>query len=134
MLPYLRAFDWKTFLGVMLAWYFLPVIGGMELMRWTLGGAEHGDTVNPSFLHNFLMTTLLAWCAIAPVGCGYSVARFAKQLPLLTILLAIVIGYVLQATRSNHYGWIGHALWALLSFGGAALGFWMWRLQNRQQA
>jgi hypothetical protein len=131
MLPYFRAFEWKMFFGVMLVWYVVPVFGGPELMRWILGGANHGDTESPSLLHNLLMTILLACWAAAPVGCGYSVARFVKQLPQLTILFAVLIGFVLQVTRNDYFGWLGAAVWAVLSFGGAVLGFFLWRLQER---
>lgn len=131
MLPYVRAFDWRKFFGVMLIWYVFPVFGSPALMRWILGDAPHSDTNNPSLLHNLLMTIFLAWWAIAPVGCGYSVARFVKQLPQLTILFAVMIGFMLQSARNDYFGWMENAVWACLSLGGAALGFHLWQFQER---
>ena len=131
MLEYLRTFDWKTFGGVLLFWYFLPIFVVPEIMLWILHAADHRNTANPSLLHTLLVSVLIVWCVVAPVGCGYCVARFARQLPQLTNLLAVTIGFLLQTTRTDYFGWKGNIAWLLLSFGGGALGFFVRRLQMR---
>jgi hypothetical protein len=134
MFLYIRAIDWKVLFGVMLFWYIAPVLGASEFMRWILDASNHGEADSPSLLHNILVSIVLVWWLLAPIGSAYSIARFAKQLPHLGVLLVVTVGFVLQATHNDYFGWIGIAVLAILSIAGAMLGLFLWRLRMRNRS
>jgi hypothetical protein len=129
---YLRAVDWKVLLMWLFAWYVLPMVLGFVLASWMFvlygEGGELRDGLGIS-----LVLGLLWWWVIAPVGCGYTVARNAKQLPQLHVLLAVGLGFALQSLRvTATVSWLLPA-WALFSVAGGAFGAYLSRLRPRKQ-
>jgi hypothetical protein len=132
MRSYLRAVEWKTLFIWVFAWYILPMILGFVLASWLFSVYGEGNELRDGAALSFVFA-LLWWWVIAPVGCGYAVARNARQLPLLHVLLAVGIGFVLQAFRiTPSVSWLVPA-WALFSIAGGSFGAYLARVVSKRR-
>lgn len=131
MANYIRDIDWKSFLTAVVVWYVFPIIGISVFNAWLVSVYATGET--KTLLQLFAGLTVLVWWGIAPIGCGYTIAYFAKRLPQMTALLALTVGYFLHSANQQ-LGLLGLALWALFNFGGGALGFHLWQRRARRRS
>lgn len=129
---YLRAIDWKTLFMWLFAWYVFPMILGFVLASWMFALYGEGSEIHDGAALSIVFA-LLWWWVIAPVGCSYTVARNAKQLPQLHALLAVGIGFALQAFRITPFAWWLLPAWALLSLAGGTFGAYLSRATTQRK-
>jgi len=129
MLKFIRTIDWKALFYGLFVSYFLLMI--LEFFIASLVFEVQGEGTG-GFSLSFL--NKLIWWFLAPVSCGYLVARLATRLPQLTVLLTILLGFSLQSTRITTSVWWFMPSWAFFSVCGGAFGAFLWRLNQGRRS
>lgn len=130
-MSYFRHIEWKALLVAFFAFYVLPALCAIAIASGLIALSETGS--NPDVLQTMLISGLLWWWLIAPIGSGYVAARLAKQLPLLHAIVTVTLGYLFQISKVTQAVWWLLPAWAVISVAGGIFGAYVWHIQKTRQ-